>query len=156
LEQHLITLLSVFLLSLLPTFEGRYSLLYGVAIGLSFNESFVASFAGVLVLSIVLPLILYWIDSYFLTTKHDSLKNLYVKIVERTRRKARPYVKKYGVPGLIIFVAIPFPGTGVWTGSLAAYLFGIEKRHTIISLVIGGLLSMLIIAAAERGYRIIG
>jgi uncharacterized membrane protein len=115
-----------------------------------------ASLAGVIVLSIVLPLFLYWIDSYMLKTRYNLIKKLYIKIVERTREKAKPYVQKYGIPGLIVFVAIPLPGTGVWTGSLAAYLFGVEKRYTIISLVIGGFLSMLIIAAAEKGYRLIG
>lgn len=48
-----------------------------------------------------------------------------------------------GFIGLTLFVAVPLPGTGVWTGgALAAYLLGIEKGQTIPALILGGVLSM--------------
>jgi len=74
-----------------------------------------------------------------------------LRYVERVRKKAHPYVEKWGFLGLVVFVAIPLPGTGVWTGSLAAYIFGIEKRKAISALIIGGLLSIMITLLPSLG-----
>jgi uncharacterized membrane protein len=59
----------------------------------------------------------------------------------------RRKVRQYGAPGLIIFVAIPLPVTGAWTGALAAYLFGIEFRRSMAAIAVGVLIAGLIVAA---------
>jgi uncharacterized membrane protein len=58
-------------------------------------------------------------------------------LFERTRRRAGPKVKRYEALGLTLFVAIPLPVTGAWTGSLAAFLFGIPKRLSIPAIALG-------------------
>lgn len=147
-------LLEVFLLSLLPTFEGRYAIVYGIGRGYSLSGTLIMASLGVLLLSLTLPLLLPLIDWVMLKLEDTPLgkfAELYLKYVERVRRKAHPYVEKWGFLGLIVFVAIPLPGTGVWTGSLAAYIFGMEKRKTIPALIIGGLLSILITLIPSLG-----
>jgi len=58
-------------------------------------------------------------------------------LFERTRRRAGPKVKRYEALGLTLFVAIPLPVTGAWTGSLAGFLFGIPKRLSIPAIALG-------------------
>ncbi len=61
-------------------------------------------------------------------------------LFERTRRRGR-IIEKYKRIGLILFVAIPLPVTGAWTGSLAAVLFGLRFRHAMLSIFIGVLIA---------------
>ncbi len=137
----------VYLLSLIPSFEGRYALLAGVGIGLSPELSLLAASLGVLTLSLAIPLALPLLDELMTSlveSGHGSLRGaaaLYLRYVRSVRERSRKYVRRYGVLGLIIFVAIPLPGTGVWTGSLAAYLIGMDRKSSITSLAVGGLLS---------------
>jgi len=147
-------LLEVFLLSLIPTFEGRYAIVYGIGKGYSLSGTLIMASLGVLLLSLTLPLLLPLIDWIMLKLEETSLgkfAELYLRYVERVRKKAHPYVEKWGFLGLVVFVAIPLPGTGVWTGSLAAYIFGIEKRKAISALIIGGLLSIMITLLPSLG-----
>jgi uncharacterized membrane protein len=143
-------LLYIYLLSLIPSFEGRYAIVVGDVMGLNPFLVLVTATLGVTTLSIVLPLILPLIDNIALKLSESrsrilrSAANLYMRYVSRIRRKSEKHIRKYGYLGLILFVAVPLPGTGVWTGSLAAYLFGMNKKKTIISLFIGGLLSNII------------
>lgn len=147
-------LIEVFLLSLVPTFEGRYAIVYGIGRGYPLWETLLAASLGVLLLSLVLPALLPFIDRLMFwleRTPLHRLARLYLYYVERVRKKAHPYVEKWGFLGLTVFVAIPLPGTGVWTGSLAAYLFGIEKKTTVPALILGGLLSMAITVLPALG-----
>ncbi|ASI99012.1 COG2426 family protein [Thermococcus celer] len=138
-------LLEVFVLSLVPTFEGRYAIVYGIGRGYPLWGTLAVASLGVLLLSLLLPAVLPYIDRLMLWlegTPLDRVAGLYLHYVERVRRKAHPYVERWGFIGLTLFVAVPLPGTGVWTGALAAYLLGIEKGQTIPALILGGVLSM--------------
>ncbi|NJD99666.1 ligand-binding protein SH3 [Thermococcus sp. M36] len=147
-------ILEVFILSLVPTFEGRYAIVYSIGKGYPLWETLLAAGLGVLLLSLVLPMTLPYIDRLMLwleKTPLEKVARLYLYYIERVRRKAHPYVEKWGFLGLTIFVAIPLPGTGVWTGALAAYLLDIEKRMTVPALILGGLLSMAITLVPSLG-----
>lgn len=97
----------------------------------------------------------------FLETLHKLLikiklyKKIFDKVVERTRRKSQKAVDKYGALGLAIFVAVPLPGTGAWAGSLAAWIFGLERKKAFISISLGvvaaGILVTLIAAGILNG-----
>lgn len=144
----------IFLLSLIPTFEGRYAIIVGIGKGYSLIDVLLVASLGILLLSIALPLALPFIDIVMLRLKGTPLKRFaefYLAYVGRVRRKAHSYIDRWGFFGLLLFVALPLPGTGVWTGSLAAYIFGIEKRKTIPALLIGGLLSILITLIPSLG-----
>jgi len=62
-------------------------------------------------------------------------------IFERTRRKAGSKVEKYKEFALVLFVAIPLPVTGAWTGSLVAYLFDLEKKRALFFIFVGVLIA---------------
>ncbi|GAB6101872.1 COG2426 family protein [Thermococcus atlanticus] len=144
----------IFMLSLVPTFEGRYAIVYGMGRGYPLWETLFVAALGVLLLSLILPLLLPYIDGLMLWLEGTFLRKiarLYLHYINRVRRKAHPYVERWGFLGLTVFVAIPLPGTGVWTGALAAYLFGIEKKTAVPALILGGLLSMAITLVPSLG-----
>jgi len=62
---------------------------------------------------------------------------MFDRFMERTRHKTEHYVKKYGYWGLAIFVAVPLPFTGAYTGALAAWFFGMDKWKAFWSIFIG-------------------
>ncbi|OYT41014.1 MAG: ligand-binding protein SH3 [Desulfurococcales archaeon ex4484_58] len=86
-----------------------------------------------------------WVERK-LIIKSGLLARIYTKILERVRRKSVK-VSKYKVVyvGLILYVAVPLPLTGVWTGSLIAYLMDLDKKRSIIAVFIGNLIACTII-----------
>lgn len=72
-------------------------------------------------------------------------------LFDRTRKKFYHKHEKWGNLALILFVAIPLPVTGAWTGSLAAWLFGIKKKEAIPLIFIGVLIAGVIVSALSLG-----
>ena len=92
-----------------------------------------------------IPFILLFLDSFSrLLSKISFFERMISWLFERTRRRGR-MVERYERIGLILFVAIPLPITGAWTGSLAAVLFGLKFKHAILSIFIGILIAGLIV-----------
>jgi len=73
------------------------------------------------------------------------------KLFERTRRKLNGRVEKYGYWALTLFVAIPLPVTGAWTGTLAAFVFGLPKKASFIAIFIGVCISATIVTLVTLG-----
>lgn len=67
-------------------------------------------------------------------------------LFERTRRRGK-LIQKYKRIGLVLFVAIPLPVTGAWTGSIAAVLFGVEFKHALLSIFIGVVIAGVIVTS---------
>ena len=134
--------LFLYLFSLVPVVEGRYALGYAVSKGLDPAISLLVVCLGTSTLAIALSLAFPKIDSIFSRSK-GKIGELYARVIKRLREKVRPYVEKYGALGLTIFVAVPLPVTGVWTGGIAAYLLGLGRK-ALIPLLLGGLISNLI------------
>jgi len=74
--------------------------------------------------------------------------NLMDKIFERTRKKTKKSIEKWESLALILFVAIPLPVTGAWTGSLAAYLFGLDFKKSLICIFVGVVIAGIIVTTA--------
>lgn len=68
-------------------------------------------------------------------------------ILETTQHKIHPYVERYGELGVALFIGIPLPGSGVYTGAFGSYLLGLDRRKFAIANVIG----VLIAAVAVTG-----
>jgi uncharacterized membrane protein len=71
--------------------------------------------------------------------------------LERIRQKAHPKVEKYGVLGLALFVGIPLPGTGAYSGSLAAWLLDMDWKHAFIGVGLGVALAFGIVWGLSEG-----
>jgi len=71
--------------------------------------------------------------------------------LDRTRKKAKPYVEKYGYVGLTFFIAIPTPFTGAYTGSIAAWLLKMDWKKSFLAISIGVIINGIIILLAVLG-----
>lgn len=142
-------LISTFCISMVPFVELRLGLPYGLAKGLSVLPAYAAAIAGNLLPA---PFIILYIRKIFAWLRMRSawFENL-VSGLERKGELKGDTVRKYGVPGLILLVAIPLPGTGAWTGALVAALLDIRIKRAIPAIFVGLLISGVIVAALTLG-----
>ena len=71
--------------------------------------------------------------------------NLFEKTVTRARNKVGEKVRKYGLLGLMLFVAIPLPITGAWTGTIGAWVLGLDRKRSILFIILGVLTAGIIV-----------
>ncbi|MCL1930746.1 MAG: small multi-drug export protein [Treponema sp.] len=87
----------------------------------------------------------------FLATVHKLLygihwyHNLFDRFVERARKKLSGSMEKWGWIGIALFVAIPLPVTGAWTGTLGAWVLGVSKRRTMAAVTLGVIIAGIIV-----------
>ncbi|MDO4799851.1 MAG: small multi-drug export protein [Bacillota bacterium] len=137
-----------FLVAALPVIELRGAIPLGVAQGLSPLYAFLAAYAGSM---LPVPILLLLIRPVFKMLAHTRTG---AKIVNRLSIRSIAHskgVKKYGFAGLVLFVAIPFPGTGVWSGALAAVLLDIRFRRAFPAIALGNLIAGVIVMALSYG-----
>ena len=97
------------------------------------------------------PFILLFLDTASrLLSKVEFFERILNWLFERTRRRGK-IIERYQRIGLILFVAIPLPITGAWTGSLAAVLFGLRFKHSLLSIFVGILIAGVIVTCATLG-----
>jgi len=133
-------------LTLLPFLELRASIPYGI---LNTNLSWTVVFLVCVITNIILaPLVYFFIDKIIhLFFFIKPFKKLYHYYIERTQKKIHKYVEKYGEIGVAIFIGIPFPGSGVYSGALASYILGMSYKDFIKAAVIGVLIAGVIVTA---------
>ncbi len=133
-------LLYVIILSLFPGIEIRGALAYAKYAGLDFFHGAVVP----LMVSMLITLIVYLVTYAFLQTLMRW--GLFRRYVESTRSRVEKYINQYGFWGLLLFVAIPLPGTGLYTGSFGAVLLGMPRLKSIIALYLGNLIAFVILS----------
>ena len=103
------------------------------------------------------PFILLFLDTFSrLLSKIGIFERMLHWLFERTRQRGK-MINRYERIGLALFVAIPLPVTGAWTGSLAAVLFGLKFKHAFLSIFIGVLIAGVIVTCATLlGWTIFG
>jgi uncharacterized membrane protein len=74
-------------------------------------------------------------------------RGLFDRFVERARKKLRRGVEKWGPLGIALFVAVPLPVTGAWTGTLGAWVLGLSKRRTLPAVILGVLIAGAVVTA---------
>jgi len=133
-------LLKIVSLTLVPTLELRASIPFGI---FSTNFSWESVYIIAVITNIILGIILYFIMELIvkLMTKVRFIDSLWNRYVERTRDKIHSGVEKYGEWAVAVFIGIPFPGSGVYTGALAAYIIGLDRKKFIIANIIGVLIA---------------
>jgi uncharacterized membrane protein len=140
--------LTVMLTAALPVIELRGAIPAGISLGLSPIHALILSFIGSM---IPVPIILFTIRPVFNYLKKTKMfKNLVHRLTKKSLNKSSN-IKKYGVWGLILFVAIPLPGTGVWSGSLAASLLNMRFKLAFPAIFIGNLIAGILIMGLSNG-----
>lgn len=129
----------VFTISLLPILELRGGVLAGYWLGLDLLSTSLISVLGNI---LPIPFILFFIEKVFaFMEKHNILKSLVLKLKERATHKSGA-IQKAEFIGLLLFVGIPLPGTGAWTGALIAEMLQIDRKKAFLAISLGVLLAL--------------
>jgi len=131
--------LVVLAISILPLAELRGAIPVAInVLGFPWYHALLLAIIGNL---IPVPFLLLFFDTFYrLLSKIDPCKRMLDWLLERTKRRGM-LVERYERIGLMLFVAIPLPVTGAWTGSLAAVLFGVKFKHAFVSIFFGILIA---------------
>ena len=129
-----------------PFVELRLAVPYGVAQGLSPLSVFILSVIGNTLP--ILPLLIFLQWAVIRLERLKVIGRILDWWFTRVKRKS-DLVEKYGFWGLVLFVAIPLPGTGVWSGAVAATLFNFKKRRAAVALFIGMAIAAVIVTLAS-------
>ncbi|MGL4790787.1 MAG: COG2426 family protein [Anaerotignaceae bacterium] len=137
----------VFIISLFPILELRGGIIAGYALGIELLPAFVISYIGNL---IPIPFILILINQVFILLKKTPFKKLVEKIETKALSK-KDSIDKFGYWGLFLFVGIPLPGTGAWTGALLTVLLGLDKRKAFPVIMAGVFTAGIIVSILSFG-----
>lgn len=143
--------LAVFLVGMVPIAELRVAIPLGLA---SFHLGLPVAYFWAVVGNIVpiIPILLFLGPvQRFLSNNFQFWQKFFEKLFQRTRRKFEGPYAQYGSLALVIFVAIPLPFTGAWTGALAAWLFGIPFRYSVPLIALGVMMAGLIVSLSTLG-----
>ncbi len=137
------------LTAMVPVLELRGAIPVGTAAGLEPWQAFVLAFIGNM---IPVPFIIVFARRViiFLRRRFRKLNSLLLRIQNRARQKGR-IIRDYEMAGLILLVAIPLPGTGAWTGALAAAMMKLDMRSAVLSIAAGVFLAGVIVMAITYG-----
>ncbi|MBO8168054.1 MAG: small multi-drug export protein [Thermoanaerobacteraceae bacterium] len=138
----------VFFLSMLPVTELRAAVPIGLAQGLAPLPALLFGVLGNLVPVVLLLTLLEPVSRWL--SRFRLFKIVLDSIFQRTRAKSDK-VEKYGAVGLLLFVGIPAPGTGVWTGSLLAFLLGIPFWRALWPICAGTFLAGILVTLVSLG-----
>lgn len=138
----------IFILSMLPLTELRVTIPLAITQGMTPWLAFLLAVAGNLVP--VMPILLLLTPLERGLSRFPRAGFLLQKFLKKTRAKGKQ-VKKYGAFGLALFVAIPLPGTGAWTGAALAWLFGIPYRIAFLAIGVGVVIAGFLVTIASMG-----
>ncbi len=140
---------ATFFLSMLPVGELRIGLPYGIALGLEYPLALMAALLGNM---IPVPFIIVYIKRIFDWMRRNlpRLDALVTKLETRANFKGET-VQKYGPWGLLLFVAIPLPGTGAWTGALIAALLDLRTAKAVPVIMLGVCIAAAIMTLVTYG-----
>jgi len=151
----LLDLIIAILWSVSPFGEAKVGIPYALLNGVNIYWTFLLCFAANVLVFPFMSFFLDVVNRYLFKWYHYKKAAIFVG--RRAKKGAGKNVKKYGFWGLMVFVLIPLPGTGVYAGTIAGYLFGLERRKAFFANVIGIFISCLIVwgttLAAMEGFN---
>lgn len=140
--------ITIFILSLLPIIELRGGLIAATLLGVSFFKAFIICFIGNI---LPVPFILWFIRKILDWMRNVKIFKKIVKWIDRKVENKKSQIEKYGFFGIVLFVGIPLPGTGAWTGSLIAAMLDMDKKKSFIAVLIGVLVAGIIMSIISYG-----
>jgi uncharacterized membrane protein len=139
-------------LALLPVAESRLSIPYGIMNGVDLFTVALLSIIGNIIPAPLILLTMNKIERWIMSFNNENIvKKLFIKYIDNLRKRSKKLIEKHGFLGLIIFIAIPLPATGVWTGSIVAYIFGIDPKRAFFAIFIGLIIAVFIITIMTLG-----
>lgn len=143
-----IKLLTLFCVAMLPVVELRGAIPIGVSMGVPFWLNYTISVLGnIILIPILIPFartVLFW------CAKLPKVGKYFQKIIDIGNRKIEK-LGKYELLGLFLFVAIPLPGTGAWTGALIATLLQMKTPKAFVAITLGVMTAGIIMGIISFG-----
>jgi uncharacterized membrane protein len=140
---------AVFLVAMLPVFELRGAIPVGYAMGMT-NPVTIYLIAAAGNFVPVLPILLLLGPAERYLRRFKTMDRFFTWLFARTVSRSK-VIKRYESLGLILFVAIPAPMTGAWTGSVAAYLFKLPLRMAVPCIILGILIAGTVVTLVSQG-----
>jgi len=141
--------LAVFCIAMLPIFELRGAIPAAYAMGMEHTWLiYLIAVAGNFVPVVPILLLLGPIETHL--RRFRTIDRFLDWLFQRTRTRSE-VIRKYESLGLILFVAIPAPMTGAWTGAIAAYLFKLPLRMAIPCIILGILIAGVVVTLVSLG-----
>lgn len=141
--------LVMFIISLMPLLELRGGLIAASLMNAPMWTSFLVCFIGNI---LPIPFILWFITSIFeyFKKRGKSLGKLVQKLENKANSK-KDQIERLKYVGLVLFVGIPLPGTGAWTGCLIAALLGMDKKKSCLAAILGVVMAGIIMLIFSYG-----
>ena len=138
----------VFIISLLPILELRGGLLAASLLGLNPVPSYIITMIGNI---IPIPFILWLINRILEWMRNSKHLSGFANWLDKKVEKNKTIIEKYGFFGLVLFVGIPLPGTGAWTGSMIASVLEMDRKKSFIAILIGVFIASIIMMLISFG-----
>lgn len=142
----------VILIAAMPVVELRGAIPFGVSLGMHPLHAMVLGLIGS---TLPVPFLLLFLKPIFREMRKISFFRKPVEWVTRRTMKKAKNIRKYSAYGLLIFVAVPLPSTGVWTGSIAAALLDMRFQPAFLAIFGGNCIAaliMMILSHAAFGF----
>ena len=139
---------ATFLISMLPIVELRGGIPFGIAMGVSWPVAFLLGVAGNM---LPIPFVIWLIRPVLNFLRKRKCFSRIVAWQERKMQKHAKLVTRYSMLGLFLFVAIPLPGTGAWTGAMVADFLEMKLWRSLISIFCGVLVAAVLVTLASMG-----
>lgn len=140
--------LIVFFISLLPILELRGGLIAASFLHLDPVPSYIISVVGNI---LPVPFILWFINSILDFMRNSKYFSKFAKWLDKKVKKHKGQIEKYGFLGLILFVGIPLPGTGAWTGCLIAAVLNMDRKKSFLAAMLGIFMASVIMMVISFG-----
>lgn len=140
--------LVIFLISMVPILELRGGLIAASILNIDMMRAI-----GICILGNIIPIpfILLFITPIFTWLKSTKLFKPMVEKLESKAMDKSDRIQKYEFIGLMLFVGVPLPGTGAWTGSLIAALLGIKLKKAVPAIFLGLIMATVIMCIVSYG-----
>lgn len=126
--------LIVFLISISPVLELRGGLIAASLLHMNPVESYIIAFIGNL---IPVPFILWFMSSILKWMRNSKHFHKIANWLDKKVEKKKAQIEKYGFWGVVLFVGIPLPGTGAWTGCLVASVLEMDRKKAFLATLVG-------------------
>jgi len=150
-------ILYAIVLTFLPISELRIGLPVAISYAIEENIPIWIIFCLIVLLNIILIFFVFWFldNLHFVFLKFKFYRKSFEVFLKRFQKKVDKFEKRHNSLGFIaltLFVAVPLPGTGAWTGCLLAWLLGLDKKKSIFSIAVGVLIAGILILLGSLGF----
>lgn len=141
-------IIGIFFISMLPIIELRGGIPIGYSLGLPWHTNMITAIIGNM---IPVPFILLFVVKAFEIMKKRGIMVNFINKIEKKAMSRSDSIANKQFLGLMLFVAVPFPGTGAWTGALIASLLQLDRKKSFFTIFLGVIIAAIIMTLGMYG-----